>query len=165
MLPQAVKKFIITAVCLSAALASNGPAKDKKHVQAAQDALVYQGAIMRFPNGTASSFPEGRFASSYRHSLSVGSFSGNSKPREPSLKSAHDLNLAWFLARIGPRPGLQIRSCYAVRDLVTTLFVGGSNSGEPGDLLFRPLQPKARRKVPLFFGRSALVFKHPGLAH
>jgi hypothetical protein len=57
--PEAVKKFIIAAVCLSATLASNAPAEDKKHIQAAQDAPVYQGAIMRFPNGNGFIFSIG----------------------------------------------------------------------------------------------------------
>ena len=59
--PEAVKKFIIAGVCLSATLASNAPAKDKKHIQAAQDALIYQGAIMRFPNGNGFVFSIGPF--------------------------------------------------------------------------------------------------------
>ena len=59
--PEPVKKFIIAAVCLSATLASNVPAKDKKHIQAAQDALIYQGAIMRFPNGNGFVFSIGPF--------------------------------------------------------------------------------------------------------
>jgi hypothetical protein len=58
---EAVKKFIIAAVCLSATLASNAPAEDKKHMQAAQDAPVYQGAIMRFPNGNGFIFYIGPF--------------------------------------------------------------------------------------------------------
>jgi hypothetical protein len=61
-LPQkAVKKFIIAAVCLNATLASNAPAEDKKHIQAAQDAPVYQGAIMRFNNGNGFIFYIGPF--------------------------------------------------------------------------------------------------------
>lgn len=56
-----MKKFIIAAVCLSAALASNAPAKDKKHIQAAQDAPIYQGAIMRFSNGNGFTFSIGPF--------------------------------------------------------------------------------------------------------
>ena len=59
--PEAVKKFIIAAVCLSATLVSNAPAEDKKHIQAAQDAPVYQGAIMRFPNGNGFIFYVGPF--------------------------------------------------------------------------------------------------------
>lgn len=59
--PEAVKKFIIAAVCLSATLASNAPAQDKKHIQAAQDAPIYQGAIMRFPNGDGFIFSVGTF--------------------------------------------------------------------------------------------------------
>ena len=58
---EAVKKFIIVAVCLSATLASNASAEDKKHIQAAQDASVYQGAIMRFPNGNGYIFSIGTF--------------------------------------------------------------------------------------------------------
>src|ERR1700746_72298 len=61
LLPEAVKKFIIAAVCVSATLASNAPAEDKKHIQAAQDAPVYQGAIMRFPNGNGFIFYIGPF--------------------------------------------------------------------------------------------------------
>ena len=60
-IPEAVKKFIIAAVCLSATLVSNAPAEDKKHIQAAQDAPVYQGAIMRFPNGNGFIFYIGPF--------------------------------------------------------------------------------------------------------
>jgi len=62
-LPQeeAVKKFIIVAVCLSATLASNAPAEDKKHIQAAQDAPDYRGVTMRFPNGNGFIFSIGTF--------------------------------------------------------------------------------------------------------
>ena len=56
-----MKKFIIAAVCLSATLASNAPAEDKKHMQAAQDTPVYQGTIMRFPNGNGFIFYLGPF--------------------------------------------------------------------------------------------------------
>jgi hypothetical protein len=56
-----MKKFIIVAACLSATLASNAPAEDKKHIQAAQDAHIYQGAIMRFPNGNGFIFSIGTF--------------------------------------------------------------------------------------------------------
>ena len=56
-----MKKFIIAAVCLSATLASNAPAEDKKHIQAAQDALVYHGVIMRFHNGNGFIFSIGTF--------------------------------------------------------------------------------------------------------
>ena len=56
-----MKKFIIAAVCLSATLAHNAPAEDKKHIQVAQDAPVYQGTIMRFPNGNGFIFSIGPF--------------------------------------------------------------------------------------------------------
>ena len=56
-----MKKCILAAVCLSATLASNASAEDKKHIQAAQDASVYQGAIMRFPNGNGFIFYIGPF--------------------------------------------------------------------------------------------------------
>jgi hypothetical protein len=56
-----VKKFIIAAVCLSATLASKAQAQDKKHIQAAQDAPAYQGAIMQFPNGNGFIFSVGTF--------------------------------------------------------------------------------------------------------
>ena len=59
--PEPVKKFIIAAACLSATLASNAPAEDKKHTQAAQDAPVYQGTLMRFPNGNGFIFYIGPF--------------------------------------------------------------------------------------------------------
>jgi hypothetical protein len=59
--PEAVKNFIIAAICVSATLASNAPAKDKKHLQATQDANVYQGAIMRFPQGNGFIFSIGPF--------------------------------------------------------------------------------------------------------
>ena len=55
-----MKKLVI-AVCLSATLAGNAPAGDKKHIQAAQDAPVYQGTIMRFPNGNGFIFSIGTF--------------------------------------------------------------------------------------------------------
>src|SRR6516162_10295783 len=55
-LSEAVKKFVIAAICLTATLASSAPAKDKKYIQAAQDALVYQGPQCGSPLGTASSF-------------------------------------------------------------------------------------------------------------
>jgi len=58
---EAVKKFIIAAVCLSATLASNAPAEDKKHIQAAQDAPGYRGVTMRFPNGNGFIFSIGTF--------------------------------------------------------------------------------------------------------
>ena len=60
-LPEAVKKFIIATVCLSATLASNAPAEDKKHIQAAEEAPIYQGATMRFPNGNGFIFSIGTF--------------------------------------------------------------------------------------------------------
>jgi hypothetical protein len=61
-LPQkAVKKFIIAAVYLSATLASNAPAEDKRHIQAAQDSPIYHGATMRFPNGNGFIFSIGTF--------------------------------------------------------------------------------------------------------
>ena len=56
-----MKKLIIAAVCISATLASNAPAKDKKHLQATQDAHMYQGAIMRFPHGNGFIFSIGPF--------------------------------------------------------------------------------------------------------
>lgn len=56
-----MKNFIIAAICLSATLASNAPAKDKKHLQATQDTTAYQGAVLRFPNGTGSIFCIGPF--------------------------------------------------------------------------------------------------------
>jgi hypothetical protein len=56
-----VKKFVIAVLCLSAILASTAPAKDKKHIQAAKDAPIYQGAIMRFPNGNGFIFSIGPF--------------------------------------------------------------------------------------------------------
>src|SRR6516164_4042948 len=59
--PEPVKKCILAAVCLSATLASNAPAEDKKHTQAAQDPPVYQGTIMRFPNGNGFIFYIGPF--------------------------------------------------------------------------------------------------------
>jgi len=59
--PEPVKKFIIAAVCLSATLASNAPAEDKKHIQAAQDAPGYRGVTMRFPNGNGFIFSIGTF--------------------------------------------------------------------------------------------------------
>jgi len=59
--PEAVKKCILAAVCFIATLASNAPAEDKKHTQAAQDAPVYQGTIMRFPNGNGFIFYIGPF--------------------------------------------------------------------------------------------------------
>jgi hypothetical protein len=48
-------------VCLSATLASNAAAEDKKHMQAAQNSPVYEGAIMRFPNGNGFIFYVGPF--------------------------------------------------------------------------------------------------------
>jgi hypothetical protein len=59
--PDVVKKFIIAAVYVSATLASNAPAEDKKHIQADQDTRVYQGTIMRFPNGNGFIFYIGPF--------------------------------------------------------------------------------------------------------
>ena len=59
--PEPLKKFIIAAVCLSATLASNAPAEDKKHIQAAQDAPGYRGVTMRFPNGNGFIFSIGTF--------------------------------------------------------------------------------------------------------
>jgi uncharacterized membrane protein len=56
-----MKNFIIAAICLSATLASNASAKDKKHHQATQDTTAYQGAILRFPNGTGGIFSIGPF--------------------------------------------------------------------------------------------------------
>jgi hypothetical protein len=57
---------------------------------------------MRFPNGERLHILR-RTVSHHRTAAhcSVGSFSGYSKPREPSLKSAHDPNLAWFLLEPG----------------------------------------------------------------
>ena len=60
-LSEAVKKFVIAAICLTATLASSAPAKDKKYIQAAQDALVYHGVIMRFHNGNGFIFSIGTF--------------------------------------------------------------------------------------------------------
>jgi hypothetical protein len=61
-LPQeAVKKCIIAALCISATLASNAPAKDKKHLPATQDTHMYQGAIIRFPQGNGFIFSIGPF--------------------------------------------------------------------------------------------------------
>ena len=57
--PEPVKKFIIATACLSATVASNAPAGDKKHMQSAQDAHIYEGAIMRFPNGNGFIFSIG----------------------------------------------------------------------------------------------------------
>ena len=59
--PEAVKKFIIASICLSATLASNAPANDKKHTQAAQEAPIYQGVVMRFPIGNGFIFSVGPF--------------------------------------------------------------------------------------------------------
>jgi hypothetical protein len=59
--PAAVKKFILAAVSLSATLASNAPAEDKKHIQPAQDDPIYQGARMRFPGGNGFIFSIGTF--------------------------------------------------------------------------------------------------------
>ena len=57
-------------------------------LQPPQDAPVYQGTIMRFSNGNGFVFLHR--VVSYRCTAvhcSVGSFNGNSKPREPLLKS------------------------------------------------------------------------------
>src|SRR5215471_14633385 len=64
--PEAVKKFIIASICLSATLASNAPANDKKHTQAAQEAPIYQGVVMRFPNGNGFIFSVGPFPNERR---------------------------------------------------------------------------------------------------
>jgi hypothetical protein len=56
-----MKNFIIAAICLSATLASNAPAKDKKRTQPPQDATAYHGAILRFPNGNGSILSIGPF--------------------------------------------------------------------------------------------------------
>ena len=53
--------LILAAVSLSATLASNAPAEDKKHIQAAQDAPGYRGVTMRFPNGNGFIFSIGTF--------------------------------------------------------------------------------------------------------
>jgi hypothetical protein len=54
--PDVVKKFIIAAVYVSATLASNAPAEDKKHIQADQDTVFIKGPSCGSPMGTASSF-------------------------------------------------------------------------------------------------------------
>jgi len=46
-----MKNFIIVAICLSATLASDAPAKDKKRLHPDQDTTAYQGTILRFPTG------------------------------------------------------------------------------------------------------------------
>jgi len=56
-----MKNFIIAAICLSATLASNAPAKDKKHSQAVRYTPAYHGAILRFPNGNGSIVSIGPF--------------------------------------------------------------------------------------------------------
>jgi len=53
---------------------------------------------------------------------------------------------SWVLDRTGPR--LDCRR-YAVRAFVTTLFVGGSNSGEPGETFWLRHYPKANGRSPL----------------
>jgi hypothetical protein len=60
-IPEAVKRFIIIALCISATLASIAPAKDKKHLKVTQDVPTYQGAIMRFPHGNGFIFSIGPF--------------------------------------------------------------------------------------------------------
>jgi hypothetical protein len=56
-----VKRFIITALCLSATLAGNGLAKGKRHIETTKDKPVYQATIMRFPNGNGFLFSIGPF--------------------------------------------------------------------------------------------------------
>jgi len=59
-----MKNLIIAAICLGLTLASNAPAKDKKHHQAGQateNTTTYQGATLRFPNGTGGIFSIGPF--------------------------------------------------------------------------------------------------------
>lgn len=56
-----MKDFIIAAICLSATLASNAPAKDRKHIRAAQYTTAYHGAILRSPNGNGSILSTGPF--------------------------------------------------------------------------------------------------------
>jgi len=56
-----MKNFIIAALCLGLTLASNAPAKDKKHHQATKNTTTYQGAILRFPIGTGRIFSIGPF--------------------------------------------------------------------------------------------------------
>ena len=60
-IPEAVKKLVMVAIYLSATLASSAPAEDKKHIQAAEEAPIYQGTIMRFPNGNGFIFSIGTF--------------------------------------------------------------------------------------------------------
>jgi hypothetical protein len=56
---------------------------------------------------------------------------------------------------------LQIRLWYGVRALVTTLFVGGSKTGEPGETFcLGQCKPKARRKVLFFFVVSSFFATH-----
>jgi uncharacterized membrane protein len=56
-----MKNFIIAAICLGLTLASNAPAKDKKHHQATENTTTYQGATLRFPIGTGGIFSIGPF--------------------------------------------------------------------------------------------------------
>jgi hypothetical protein len=46
-----MKSLIVATICLSATLASNAPAKEKKHIKAPQNTTAYHGSILRFPNG------------------------------------------------------------------------------------------------------------------
>lgn len=55
-----MKKFI-TVICISATVVSNAPAKDKKHLQATQDAHMYQGVTLWFPRGNGFIFSIGPF--------------------------------------------------------------------------------------------------------
>jgi uncharacterized membrane protein len=56
-----MKNLVIAAICLSATLASNAPAKDKKHIHPDQNPTTYQGAILRFPIGNGGIFAIGPF--------------------------------------------------------------------------------------------------------
>jgi len=86
--PEAMKKFIIAAAYLSATLASNAPAKDKQH----NSSCSGRPCLPRGHNAVPQWERLHLFhrAVSYHCTAvhcSVGSFNGNSKPREPSLKS------------------------------------------------------------------------------
>jgi hypothetical protein len=56
-----MKNLILAAICLSAALPNNAPAKDKKHIKPVQDTNTYQGTVLRFPNGNGSIVSIGPF--------------------------------------------------------------------------------------------------------
>jgi hypothetical protein len=94
-IPEAVKKFVIAAICLTATLASSAPAKDKNTSRAAQDTLVYQGPQCGSPLGTASSFYIGPFPIIVPP-LIVQPDALASKPRESSLMSTHGPNPARY---------------------------------------------------------------------